>query len=426
MKMGKRRWGILIMLLIASSLSVALWPVKSPIIWTYPTVNSPFSIPAVAADGTIFVGDTRGNLVALNPNGTEKWKCHLSTGLIGEVSVGSDGTIYVPLFGSINNAGLASVSPAGQTNWIFRTTQPVTTPPAIGDDGTIYFGSYDSNFYALNPDGTERWRFPTSAPIFEQPMTVAEGSNTLILSANRSYAFDSDGSVNWNHLKVGMVLDGYAFAPLQSRFASIRSKRTNTVQVDAEKILRKEPVFIALDRALKTNRMNYTINGSDRGANGRFPSVKGISGAGAMGKFLAVNGDGEIQAAFGDKSVTWRFQAGTSIGAQSPFPLTGISNPLATYERDIQIPTGINSYNSASEDAALIQLDTNGDELWRLELPASLQWRELLDIRQLPRNWKWRFGLRAYRGLLKPVVGPDGTVYVLSNQGLLAIRPPDK
>ena len=41
--------------------------------WSYTTGNAVRSSPAIAADGTIYVGSNDRNLYAINPNGSLKW-----------------------------------------------------------------------------------------------------------------------------------------------------------------------------------------------------------------------------------------------------------------------------------------------------------------------------------------------------------------
>ena len=72
-----------------------------------------FSSPAVATDGTIYVGSTDTRLYALDPNGNIKW--------------------------------------------IYETGDQLVASPAIGSDGTVYIGSADRQLYAINPDGTLKW-----------------------------------------------------------------------------------------------------------------------------------------------------------------------------------------------------------------------------------------------------------------------------
>jgi outer membrane protein assembly factor BamB len=65
------------------------------------------SSPAIAADGTIYVGSTDNRLYAFNQNGTVKWR--------------------------------------------YETGDQIVASPAIGTDGTVYVGSADRQLYAINP-----------------------------------------------------------------------------------------------------------------------------------------------------------------------------------------------------------------------------------------------------------------------------------
>src|SRR5215470_299705 len=85
------------------------------LLWKFKTDGEIISSPAVAADGTIYVGSADNNLYALNPDGTLRWR--------------------------------------------FATRGAVHSSPSIGPDGTIYVGSRDERLYAINADGTKQWEF---------------------------------------------------------------------------------------------------------------------------------------------------------------------------------------------------------------------------------------------------------------------------
>ena len=81
--------------------------------WTFSTGNlSIKSSPAMASDGTIYVGANQ-NLYAIKPDGDPKWATPFTTG------------------GNIEGAS-----------------------PALGPDGTIYVGTWDKKLYAVKPDGS--------------------------------------------------------------------------------------------------------------------------------------------------------------------------------------------------------------------------------------------------------------------------------
>ncbi len=68
------------------------------------------SSPAVAPDGTIYVGNYIGDLFAITPDGKVKWK--------------------------------------------FQAGLEIKSSPAVAADGTVYFGSRDRRLYALTPGGS--------------------------------------------------------------------------------------------------------------------------------------------------------------------------------------------------------------------------------------------------------------------------------
>ena len=78
--------------------------------WSYDAGGKIWSSPAIAADGTVYVGSADDNVYAINPNGTLKWS--------------------------------------------FTTGNDVTSSPAIAADGTTQVGSLDDTLYALHTDGT--------------------------------------------------------------------------------------------------------------------------------------------------------------------------------------------------------------------------------------------------------------------------------
>jgi outer membrane protein assembly factor BamB len=59
--------------------------------------------------------------------------------------VGADGTIYIGSW----NGNLYAINPDGSLRWKFATGSTVDSSPAIGNDGSLYFGSEDHNLYAL-------------------------------------------------------------------------------------------------------------------------------------------------------------------------------------------------------------------------------------------------------------------------------------
>jgi outer membrane protein assembly factor BamB len=177
--------------------------------WIASTGNDVRSSPAVAADGTIYVGSDDGHLYAFDPDGNQVWRFP-SFSSIGAVqsspAIGDDGTIYV---GS-NDGHLYAINPGGSQKWKFPfvgSIGAVKSSPAIGTDGTIYIGSDDGNMYALDETGTlkpgwpvqtdEDVGFPRAALSLGRPGIGSDGTIYFSALNARLYARNPDGSKKW-------------------------------------------------------------------------------------------------------------------------------------------------------------------------------------------------------------------------------------
>jgi outer membrane protein assembly factor BamB len=119
---------------------------------------------SLAVDGTIYAsaklnsaGD--GVLKAYNPaDGTEKWSVTFTgeNAEKGGPAVAADGTVY------LGNAGgkMQAFNPAtGAIIWTYNTSAnaAIEVVPAIDNLGRLYFGDTSGLFYVLNSDGTEAY-----------------------------------------------------------------------------------------------------------------------------------------------------------------------------------------------------------------------------------------------------------------------------
>jgi outer membrane protein assembly factor BamB len=155
--------------------------------------NNPVTIqitssPAIAPDGTIYVGSTDCSLYALKSDGTVKWRYVTGDHIVASPTVGSDGTVYV---GS-NDRQLYAINPDGTLKWIYPTKVVLSSSPALGTDGTIYVAGTNldktficsdppnsvqlSTFYALNPTGTLKWSITLSGNVNSSPVIASDGT----------------------------------------------------------------------------------------------------------------------------------------------------------------------------------------------------------------------------------------------------------
>ncbi len=168
------------------------------------------SSPSIGPDGRIYVGCWNGELKIVNPTGS--YSKFVTGGYIaGSPAIASDGTVYI---GSVSNRfnKLFALTPDGAVKWVFSMVPvlfPDLTPnqsssPAIGPDGTIYVGSIDQNVYAIHPDGTTNWVFPLTAmtnsvasATYASPAIGPDG--TIYIGADNGiiYAIDPKGTAKW-------------------------------------------------------------------------------------------------------------------------------------------------------------------------------------------------------------------------------------
>jgi outer membrane protein assembly factor BamB len=127
---------------------------------TLPTGGTVASSPTLGADGTLYVGADRHNVLVIAPTGQ----------VIRELP--TDGRIrgrdHIIYFGAVDKA-LHAVDAAGTPKWTFLTGGAVNSSAAVSGDGTVFFGSEDKKLCAVAPDGTLVWSFATEGPIDSSP-----------------------------------------------------------------------------------------------------------------------------------------------------------------------------------------------------------------------------------------------------------------
>jgi outer membrane protein assembly factor BamB len=150
------------------------------------------SSPAIAADGTIYVGSPDSGLYAVSPEGVVEWHCQ-TDGALSSPAVASDGTIYV---GS-SDSSLYAINPDGTQRWRHRTGAGLGSSPSIAADGTIYVGCHDNKLYALAPDGSEKWTFLTEGSLSLSAALAADGTVYICSHDGYLYAVNPDGTLKW-------------------------------------------------------------------------------------------------------------------------------------------------------------------------------------------------------------------------------------
>ncbi|MFL5758922.1 MAG: PQQ-binding-like beta-propeller repeat protein [Thermomicrobiales bacterium] len=157
--------------------------------WRFETDAEMFSTPTVA-EGTVFVEDINGVLIALDPaDGRERWRAVLeeepvftdndvagylsdngATPGFSAISV-SSGTVFVATYpGTIVSVDADN----GQVLWRYETAYGQQIGPVISGD-VVYLGTPEGFVAALNmSDGHELWRYEINGPVNSSP-TITDG-----------------------------------------------------------------------------------------------------------------------------------------------------------------------------------------------------------------------------------------------------------
>ena len=108
--------------------------------------------PTLAEDGTLVVGTQDHTVVALNPDGSQRWLVHTTGDPSAAPTQGAGGVVYV----GEDDGTLAALSLAdGSTLWSFQAGAAIRTPPAPGCDRTLYFGTDAGAVFALSLDASQ-------------------------------------------------------------------------------------------------------------------------------------------------------------------------------------------------------------------------------------------------------------------------------
>ena len=156
------------------------------------------SSPAIGRDGTIYFNSWDGNLYAINPDGTLRWKSEV-LGMSATPAIGSDGTNYT----RSADGNLYAIDPQNILKWTFPVDKIVLSSPAIGANGTTYSGSYDGNLYAVNSVGTLKWKYQTGGSIDSTPAIGRDGTIYTGSSDGCLYAINPNGTLKWKFTAEG-------------------------------------------------------------------------------------------------------------------------------------------------------------------------------------------------------------------------------
>jgi len=252
----------------------ALYP-NGTLKWKYETGGWVTSTPALAEDGTLYVGSNDDYLYAFNSTtGVRKWRFGAKGSIDSSPVIAEDGTIYFGTMGwpDDGDCNIYAVNPNGTLKWLYHTGYKITCDPAIGDDGIVYCGSGDTYFYALYPNGTLKWRFKTGHYI-KGPASIADDGTVYIGSFDGYlYAlYPNNSTMKWKYgagteTNPSIASDGTIYVGSLNKLHAIypngTRKWTFTVGSDTTHITQSSPA-ISADGTIYVGTQISSVSGGD-------------------------------------------------------------------------------------------------------------------------------------------------------------------
>jgi outer membrane protein assembly factor BamB len=175
-----------------------LGPASPNVRWRFKTGGIATMSPAVAADGTIYVGSNDHVVYAIDRSGRERWRAGVpnninETGFV----IGRDGGVFV----GCADGKVYAYDQNGGARWATSIEADVAFTPVVTGDGTIVAGGFDRDkaapLFGLRLDGTVKWRnggsFGVSAVAIGLDGSLFVGGADSALHALRA----ADGTERW-------------------------------------------------------------------------------------------------------------------------------------------------------------------------------------------------------------------------------------
>lgn len=205
--------------------------------WSFQAGDRVYSTPWIDDDGLVVFGSDTDALHALGPDGLVKWtilpaedterpELHdVDTAPVASRSVGYVGAgLYVYAFDL-----------RGTVRWRTATGGKVYSSPALLPDGTVVVGSQDDKLWALRPAGAVRWTYETAADLDATP-AVDEVRRVIYIGGDdgRVHAVGFDGQADWKTDVGGFVRSGVAIALDGSVYATTFGPTARLVALDPD------------------------------------------------------------------------------------------------------------------------------------------------------------------------------------------------
>ena len=171
-------------------------------VWTYQTGARVFASPVVGHDGTIYVGSLDGQFVALNRDGSLKWRYAAGQKIYPSALIAGSSVIF-----GTHERELVSLSLEGQPRWKLPLQDIVDASATLGPDGRVYVVA--NGAYAVDLLGRLHWHKPTADHVRTAPAIPPARLIVIGTTEGTLIALRPDGSIAWE-VQLGGAIEGAA------------------------------------------------------------------------------------------------------------------------------------------------------------------------------------------------------------------------
>jgi len=341
-------------------------------------------IGGVAGVNGGIVCSTREYLVAIDEDGNLLWRRYSYREIFGNPVIDSDSNVYFTSRGG----DLYAVDKDGNLKWQIDASARQDGSPAIGSDGTIYYSRYGC-LSAVYPNGLASWNY-----YFEgSTCTVLIGPDgTLYVTSYYGdvHAVTPDGVQKWvcqtgeediEHMV--MPYDGTLIVSSHNG-ALVAVNRDGAVKwrIDLGGYLYESPV-------VGLNDTIYAITQDDilHAVNADGSIIREMDGFYSRSKEVAIGTDGQVYAPYRTSLMYILNPEGEFAGTISIQGVTGL-----TIESDIMLDANDTIY-LCFNNGVMKAINNDGTDKWSFKIHGRIR--------------------------CAPTIGPDGTIYVGSDDGYL-------
>lgn len=182
--------------------------------FTCPDPGSFEMSPCIENDTVMYIGNTNGNVYAVNTRTNAVRWSYTTGGAIYSTLLTVGGNI---LFGSHDSRFYSIDTETGMLRWNIKTGDRISSAPYVHNQD-VYFGGYDKHVYCIDIiDGVVKWKVPTvglikGSPVVAKDKVYIAGYDQIMICLDAE-----TGEQHWNK-NIGGMVDG---APMVDNISSI-------------------------------------------------------------------------------------------------------------------------------------------------------------------------------------------------------------